>query len=441
VVLTRAASGVVRSRPSWQSATIVFAEKRPDGTSALVGVEANGCDRASGPALRDVPMDTGDNTSYIDLAPSSPDRTGPNFRFVFQHEEPSGSEVWIEDNVSRGGRTEKLAAGSEPALSPDGRKLAYVAPNGQIVVRPEYYKDTTVQVTRSAEKPSRLTWTPDGSRIVYRTAKDIESVPADAPNATPTALADKPGVPTVVRTRFETVNRISGADPIALAIAASQAYWPTVSTAYMSQGFSGAHSAILTAPGVLPGQVDGSGPLLLTAGDALDPRTHAEMKRMFGSWSDPNLAPHITIVGGTDVISAKVAEEIARRGYKVNRVAVGAAAAPSGDTACAPQNGLGAALANQVLVVVNGAAKANLAVAVSLGEANRSPVLVVDPAAGLTDAAKQWLARSSATLNTTYLLDPDGTGIPAGLERQITELVSGPLGSATQGNPTVKPLN
>ena len=51
VVLTKAAAGVVRSRPSWSRAMIVFAEKRPDGTSTLMAVaEANGCDPANGPA-------------------------------------------------------------------------------------------------------------------------------------------------------------------------------------------------------------------------------------------------------------------------------------------------------------------------------------------------------------------------------------------------------
>jgi putative cell wall binding repeat protein/WD40 repeat protein len=439
-VLTKTTAGVTRSRPTWHSASIVFAEKRPDGTSAIVGVEANGCDTGNGPAVHDIAFDTGDNTSYVDLAPASQDRVGPGYRFVFQHEEKSGSEVWIADNTQRGSTTEKLADGTEPSFSPDGTRLAYVARNGQITVRSKYWDAASGKaVTTAADHPTHLTWTPDGNRIAYTTSKGIESVPADG--GTPNALADKPGVATFVRPQSEVVNRITGADQIALAVAASQTYWPTVTTAFMSQGFSGAHEALLTAPGVMPGQQEVFGPLLLTGGDALDPRTLAEMQRMFGDWKGlPELAPHITIVGGTDVISAKVATDLTNKGYKVTRAAAGAAPG-AGNGACGFQAGLAAGLAQQSLVVVNPSSAPTLAVATELARIHRAALLKVDPAAGLSAEAKEWLSRSAASVNTVYIVDPDGNAVPADVERQISDLVAGPLGETTAKNPTVKPLN
>jgi len=196
-VLTTSAPGVTRSRPTWQSNSIAFAEKRPDGTSALILAEANGCGYDQTPAVHPVSMDTGDNTSYVDLAPSSADRVGTDVRLAFQHEEPSGPEVWITDHVARGYNTEKISNGTEPALSPDGKRLAYVSANGQIVMRANMYEDKTVQLTFGVAKPTRLTWTPDGSRIAFRTATDVESVAVDVTagaNANPTTVvAPAPG--------------------------------------------------------------------------------------------------------------------------------------------------------------------------------------------------------------------------------------------------------
>jgi putative cell wall-binding protein len=153
------------------------------------------------------------------------------------------------------------------------------------------------------------------------------------------------------------------------------------------------------------------------------------------------MAPRITIVGGTDVISAQVANELTGRGYQVSRVAAGAAPGAGGGDTCSFQASLSQGLARQTLVVVNPAAPANLAVASSLAQSQGAPVLRVDPAAGLTDAAKEWLGHSAPALNATYIVDPDGTGIPAELERQITDLISGPLGAKSQNNPTVPALN
>jgi hypothetical protein len=449
LVLTKTTPGVTRSRPTWQSASIAFAEKRPDGTSTLMLAEANGCDYGQTKAVHEVSMDTGDNTSYVDLAPSSADRVGTGVRLAFQHEEPSGPEVWITDSISRGYSTEKIDNGTDPVLSPDGTKLAYVATSGQIVMRAKIYENKTIQLTFGAAKPTRLTWSPDGSHIAFRTATDIESVAVDVPagaNANPaTVAANAPGVPTFVRPRQEAVNRITGADPIALAIAVSQAYYPTVPKPFQSQGFSGAHSVTLTAPANAGGGSagrDGYGPLLFTGTDALDPRTLAELQRLFGPAPQGDLRLAIKIVGGTDVISAKVESDLKGKGYDVTRAAstTGPGTSPGADP-CSYQASADYGLAKQVLVVVNKANPTNVALAEALGGYRLAPVLEVDPAAGLTDAAKQWLIRSSAALNATYLVDPDGSGIPAELEQQITSLISGPLGADTATNPTVPPIN
>ncbi len=77
-------------------------------------------------------------------------------------------EIWIMD--ADGGRNRFFVKGSQAAWSPDGRRLAYVAPGqptgAQVFVK---WMDAPgeTQLTRLERAPSNLVWSPDGKRIAF----------------------------------------------------------------------------------------------------------------------------------------------------------------------------------------------------------------------------------------------------------------------------------
>lgn len=99
------------------------------------------------------------------------------------------SAVWIMD--SDGGRNRFLLEGSSPRWSPDGARLAFVAPGGeggpdgpQIHVRWMDAEGATSQVTRETEAPSNFLWSPDGRHIYFqRFVPESEPWPIDLPAA------------------------------------------------------------------------------------------------------------------------------------------------------------------------------------------------------------------------------------------------------------------
>ena len=78
------------------------------------------------------------------------------------------TDIWIMN--ADGSKKRFLVKGSQPTWSPDGRRLAYVAPGQpmgmQIFVK---WMDTgeETQLTRLERSPSNLRWSPDGHRIAF----------------------------------------------------------------------------------------------------------------------------------------------------------------------------------------------------------------------------------------------------------------------------------
>jgi hypothetical protein len=336
--------------------------------------------------------------------------------------------------------TYKVAKGSEPALSLDGTKLAYVGTNGEIFVTAAGHDaDLGVQITFGAKEPTRLTWNPDGQHVAYGSANAIESVgTSPSANSNPaTTIASSPGVPAFLPAQKNTVNRIGGADPVALSIAASQARWPTATEFAFGQGYLGAYGAIITAPGQALGaaRADGlPGPLLLTSAASLDPRTKAELARIFGKVTPGAGQPEVVIVGNE--VSAGVEQALKNLGYHTTRK-LGVAPPAAGAGACGPQNG--ASLFSQNLVVVNSSSATDNAVATSLSLSWEAPILRLS-GDGLDDGLRAYLARTSASLESVYIVGV-GQTVSQTLEKQIGELISGPSGYTTSSNPTAEPLH
>src|ERR1044071_6852657 len=78
------------------------------------------------------------------------------------------SDVWIMN--ADGSKNRFLVKGSSPQWSPDGRRIAYVAPGQpqgpQIFVKWMDTGDET-QLTHLERAPSNIEWSPDGRRIAF----------------------------------------------------------------------------------------------------------------------------------------------------------------------------------------------------------------------------------------------------------------------------------
>jgi len=349
MVLTAKLAGAVRSRPTWSSNGVVFAEKvgtkasqlrfvvpavdHVDERDAFLGERDDGSpDYGSGSAPSGL------------LAPSTRDGK----EAAFQRTGAKGGEVWVSDLNQREPRQAKLVDGTEPALSPDGLRVGYVDPAGQIEVIDPVAKDAKpVQITFGVAAPSHLAWSPDGSRISFSTATDVESVLAGIPagstaNATRQESATA-GVPSYLPPARDRISRITGADPVQTTIAASQARFPTADVAMQTQSDDQATAVLLAATTSLPAMLAGAqmvdlGPLLFTSGGSLDSHTAAEIKRVLGRVTPDGFVPTVTILGGTDVISTAVENSVKAMGYTTDRVAAKDPYAMAVTAAGAPAN-------------------------------------------------------------------------------------------------------
>jgi hypothetical protein len=434
LVLTQTNPSVTRSRPTWLRQWMLFAEKKGDGTSAIMSVPTNGCGfNGYSPAATEWPMDTGDGTSYVDLAPSASQSFRPT-RFVFQHEEPSGHQIWINDTNRRVPFTMKFADGSEPALSLDATKLAFVGPDGAIyastATHGEYPAATKISLG-PVSRPSHLTWSPDGSHLAYETSADVEEVAYGGSNP-PTVLSNKPGAPSYLAGTQNVVNTITGADPTALSVAASRARWEPRTQYFQAQGYSGALSAIVATAAEATGAAGITGNLgpvlLLSSGNALDQSVKDELHRAFGVVSNESI-PTVYVTAG---VSAAVANQLRQLGYQVQSKPLGSAPTfPSG--VCGPQ--AGTQIFEKVLTVVDGKDAAAVGIGAAIAASVEGPVISVN--GPLSDDQIAYLSHSAGAVDTVDVIG----AVSADVVAKIGDLVSGPIGFQTQNNPEARPLS
>ena len=88
----------------------------------------------------------------------SPDGT----RIAFRSERSGKPEIWVMD--ADGAHQRRLTAGLSPAWSPDGSLIAFSAPAGLSVIRPD---GTGLRVLPHSEGGEYPSWSPDGSRIAF----------------------------------------------------------------------------------------------------------------------------------------------------------------------------------------------------------------------------------------------------------------------------------
>jgi len=131
-VLTAKANGVVRSRPAWYGGTVMFTERTGNGAAELKDVVGSGAGTMAGePGEQIAWMGETDSAEQEDKqfgSNASVVFPGPGREAAFQHAGSKGPEVWVSDQNQRTPMQSKLVDGSEPALSSDGMRVAFVDP-------------------------------------------------------------------------------------------------------------------------------------------------------------------------------------------------------------------------------------------------------------------------------------------------------------------------
>lgn len=340
-VLTRTKPGVKRAQPAFEDGggEIVFSERGADGVWRLMAVGADGQDDPSAGGSGEALLDSvGDGAG--DTAPSAAYDPAVIKAFqslsilAYQHQGSNGAEIWILDRNQRGPQGAKARDGAQPAVSPDGKRLAFVGGDGQLYTEalPVLGGATAVRITVGVVGLSHPVWSPNGNRIAFSTTSNVESVSATAPAGSGgnplTVESPSPGVASYEPMRPTSVLRFATGDPVSDAIAESGAFYQTVPSTGVppfpiGATYATAVTLVSTAdPKALTVAGLGwrYGPVLFTRPDSLTPATSAELTRLLGpAQNHYGRVPAVTIIGDTSVISAAVEARIKSFGYQITR--------------------------------------------------------------------------------------------------------------------------
>jgi WD40 repeat protein len=340
-VLTQTKPGVKRAQPAFEDGggEIVFSERGADGVWRLMAVGADGQDDpsagGSGEALLDSIGDgVGDTAPSAAYDPAVIKLLQPLSVLAYQHQGSNGAEIWILDRNQRGPQGTKARDGAQPAVSPDGKRLAFVGGDGQLYIEalPILGGATAVRVTAGVAGLTHPVWSPNGNRIAFGTASNVESVSTAAPAGSGgnplTVESPAPGVASYEPMRPTSVLRFATGDPVSDAIAESGAFYQTVpSTGVPPTPIGATYATAVTLvstadPKALTVASLGwrYGPVLFTQPDSLASATSAELTRLLGpARNQYSRTPVVNIIGDTSVISAAVEARIKSFGYQTTR--------------------------------------------------------------------------------------------------------------------------
>jgi hypothetical protein len=203
VLVARAPSGENWSHPTWQVTKAdkqyempardnIFFAASQGGVLKLKEVSATAANGT--PTVLGLGSGAGAPTQLPQTGNAWPSAAGKNGTSVYAN---AAGEVYIRDDYLRQ-QGDKLAPGSEPALSADGGSVAFVRSVGghdhlfvQSLQSDAPARDLTPQATTDYTEPA---WSPDDRTLAVRTADGIATLPADG-SAAPTRVSSVSGLP------------------------------------------------------------------------------------------------------------------------------------------------------------------------------------------------------------------------------------------------------
>ena len=232
-------------------------------------------------------------------------------------------------------------------------------------------------------------------------SRSAPSSTTPSPSATPTTALPSAPLPAA----RPPTGRLVGGDRYALSVAASRAAFPASAHAPVVFLVSGQSPELGYA--ALPAAAALGGSVLLTRADGIPRVTAAELDRL-----DP---AHIVLVGGTTTLTPAVARAAARHAPAVTRVDGGG------------REGTSLALTRQAFPtaeqvwVVDRDHPEHAVVAASVAAANRSPMLVVDGAAGALTTEHTRLLRDLGVTDVTVV--GPATAVSSGIAADLEHVV------------------
>lgn len=317
VRVTTAPPHNVDIEPAWSpDGTRVYFTRATDGeqTSQIMSAFADGSGGAA-------PLFTG-FTGFHDGSAN----VGPDGSVAFTRSDGPDPGVYVRS--PNGNVTLFARDGANPSYNSQGSAIAFDAPVA-FAGRGIFFKttfdntSTFIQGTGFGTDPS---WSPDGFKIVYRDASPdkgfhlkVVEVDSDTITGVNTGvpLSVSESAPSWQAARAVTVDRMGGPDRIDTAVDASRLGYSDAGSA----GGRPAGGAVLTRADSFADALAGSAlaaklhaPLLLTDTRSLDPRVAAELKRILKPGAQ------VTLLGGADVMSQQVADQVAGLGFSTRRL-------------------------------------------------------------------------------------------------------------------------
>ena len=319
--LTVAETGVSRANPVWDGANVLFTETKngasqimqtgADGYSYSEGVDFDKLSRTESPDLDYAPDPSQADTFSSPSTAADPAAPSLGSQYAaFDQQSADGPEVWVCDLIGRGPDYHQLADGTDPAISPDGKQVAFVGTDGQLdLVAVDWSgTPTAVELTSGLSGVADPAWSADGSTLTFVSATGLDTVPAAGGPTTPVTLAQP-------MTGNLYADRLPGT-----AVQVTVADSTDPSGIFPVTGF-GEPMFTLANPDDAADVMDSSagyGRLLFTSGDTLDPAAAAVLTQALAGTPGGRIT--VNIVGGGSEISPAVEAAVRTLGAQTFRI-------------------------------------------------------------------------------------------------------------------------